>query len=70
MELDAQELLAVAKVYSNYNKNSFVRLSDITTISKFRIKRINKFDPSGQIQLSSKQMADISDKLMELYISK
>ena len=70
LEQDAQELLAVAKVYSNYNKNSFVRLSDITTISKFRIKRINKFDPSGQIQLSSKQMADISDKLMELYISK
>lgn len=70
LKQDMQELLEVAKVYSNFNKNSFVRLSDITTISKFRIKRINKFDPSGQIRLSSKQMADISDKLMELYISK
>lgn len=70
LKQDMQELLEVAKVYSNFNKSSFVRLSDITTISKFRIKRINKFDPSGQIRLSSKQMADISDKLMELYISK
>lgn len=66
---DRQKLFKVAEIYANFNKNSFVRLSDITTVSKFRIKRINKFDPSGKIRLSGQQMAAISNELMKLYIS-
>ena len=61
-------LIKVAYIYSKYNKNTFVRLSDITTISKFRIQRINKFDPSGKIRLSEQQMREISNELMKLYI--
>lgn len=61
-------LAKVAFIYSKYNKNTFVRLSDITTISKFRIQRINKFDPSGKIRLSEQQMREISNELMKLYI--
>lgn len=44
--LDVALIKKVLNTYKNYNKNSFVRLTDITTISKFRIQRINKYDPS------------------------
>lgn len=70
-ELD-QEIAQYDKVfniYKNYNKNSFVRMSDITTISKFRIKKINRFDPSGNIQLTGEQMSSISDELKRLYLT-
>ncbi|WP_424349633.1 type II toxin-antitoxin system PemK/MazF family toxin [Latilactobacillus sp. 5-91] len=65
-ELD--QLAYVVDIYKEFDKASYVRTSDITTISKFRIKRINKYDPSGKIQLNSVQMTEISNKLMELYI--
>lgn len=64
------DLKKIIDIYSHYNKNSFVRLTDITTISKFRIKRINKFDPSGRIKLSEQQMESISQELMSLFITK
>lgn len=66
-ELD--QLQKVISIYQKYNKNSYVRLSDITTVSKLRIERINKFDPSGKIRLTTEQMKGISDQLMKLYIS-
>lgn len=67
--IDQKKLQKVVSVYKKYNKNTFARIEDITTISKLRIRQINDFDPSGNIQLSSDQMKAISDKIMELYIS-
>lgn len=67
---ELEKLRKVISIYSNYNKNSFARLTDITTISKFRIKRINKFDPSGKIRLSEQQMQSISKELMNLFITR
>lgn len=64
------KLQKVTDMYQTYNKNSFVRLTDITTISKLRIHKINNYDPSGNICLTSQQMKAISDELMKLYISK
>lgn len=64
-----KRLEKVTNIYIKYNKNTFVRIEDITTISKLRIHKINEFDPSGRIRLSSEQMKSISDKLMQLYIS-
>lgn len=66
---EIDQLEKVVSIYQKYNKNSYVRLSDITTISKLRIERINKFDPSGKIRLTSEQMKGISNQLMKLYIS-
>lgn len=68
-ENEVNQLLKVFSIYKKYNKNSYVRLSDITTISKLRIERINKFDPSGKIRLTDEQMKGINDQLMRLYIS-
>lgn len=67
---DFQDLKKVVNIFSSYNKNSYVRVSDITTISKLRIERINKYDPSGKIRLSSQQMALISQELLKLYLNK
>lgn len=67
---EIQSLLRVINIYSRYNKNTYARLSDITTVSKLRISRINKYDPSGKIKLNSQQMKSISDELMNLYITK
>lgn len=64
------QMSKVRSIYDNYNKNSFIRLSDITTISKFRIKRVNRYDPSGKNRLTNEQMSSISDELMKLYITK
>lgn len=66
---DIKKLEVVTETYSNFNKNSYVRLNDITTVSKLKIRKINKFDPSGSIRLSSEQMKQISEELMKLYIS-
>ena len=44
-------------------------IDDKITDSKLRIHKINDFDPSGKIRLSSEQMKSISNKLMQLYIS-
>lgn len=65
-----QELKQVVKTYSEFNKDSYVRINDITTISKLRIKRINKYDPSGKIKLTEQQMQDISLALSKLYLDK
>lgn len=66
---DINKLGKVVSIYKKYNKNTFVRIEDITTISKLRIRQINEFDPSGHIQLSSEQMRAISNEIMKLYIS-
>ena len=66
---DIDKLGKVVSIYKKYNKNTFVRIEDITTISKLRIRQINEFDPSGHIQLSSEQMRAISNEIMKLYIS-
>lgn len=67
---DIEELEKVFEIYKSYNKNSFVRLSDITTISKLRITKINKFDISGKIRLTENQMKEISTELAKLYLNK
>lgn len=60
----------VKNVYMRFNKESYVRLSDITTISKLRINRINKYDPSGQIRLTQEQMKKIDIELSKLFLDK
>lgn len=69
LQKDFNDLMKVLDTYGAYDKNSYIRLSDITTISKLRIERLNKYDPSGRIRLSSQQMALISHELMKLYLN-
>ncbi|KRL62760.1 hypothetical protein FC23_GL001231 [Lactobacillus psittaci DSM 15354] len=67
---DINQISKVAYIYQDFNKSSYVRLTDITTISKLRITKINKFDPSGKIKLTEKQMKDLSLEIAKLYLDK
>lgn len=50
--------------YQNLNKETYAMVENITTISKFRIKKpINKFDPIGKIRVS-----DMTLNIMDLFI--
>lgn len=69
LKKDINRLERVNEVYDRYNKSSYVRLNDITTISKYRLRYINKYDPSGKILLTSQQMSDISLSIQKLYLS-
>lgn len=66
---DLKKLIQVKTVYDRYNKQTYVRLNDITTISKYRLRYMNKYDPSGKIMLTSQQMSDISTLIQKLYLS-
>lgn len=69
-EKEIDELNHVIATYKDFNKNSYVRINDITTISKLRINRLNKFDPSGKIKLSQKQMKEISLEISKSFLDK
>lgn len=60
-----QKLNKVKETYTNkYRNNTYVDLSQITTISKFRImSRINEFDPMGSIQVKDYILKQIRDEL-------
>ncbi|MCO6018232.1 hypothetical protein CKN86_02410 [Carnobacterium divergens] len=70
LKKNKKSILKVIDIYSKYNNESFVRISDIKTISKYRINKINKFDPSGKIKLSNEIMNKISTELIKLYASR
>lgn len=51
----------VLKQYNKYDKKSFVAFKNIQTISKLRVKKINRFDPSGSIQIAKSTFEDIRE---------
>ncbi|MCL0312844.1 type II toxin-antitoxin system PemK/MazF family toxin [Apilactobacillus sp. TMW 2.2459] len=57
----------VHKYASSYCKKSYIKVSDITTISKSRLKRINEYDPVGKIRVSNELMDKIDKKIVDLY---
>lgn len=54
--------------YSNYAKNSYASLNQITTISKNKIMRPkNKYDIVGRAKCNSKTMQIISKEIIKKY---
>lgn len=53
--------------YNNYNKETFIKIADITTVSKARLKRINEYDPIGKIKVSDDILNQIDQKIIEFY---
>lgn len=56
--------LEVLKQYKKYDKKSYVVYGEIRSISKLRVKKINRFDPSGTIQISEPSYDLIKDKII------
>ena len=66
---DFEEIKEIIKTYKRFNKVSFAKCLDIRTISKNRIKILNKFDPCGKIKVSSETLNKIDQKMIENFTS-
>ncbi|MGL5898329.1 MAG: hypothetical protein ACRCZW_01455 [Lactobacillaceae bacterium] len=53
----------VFTAYTRYNKKTYAKIEDITTISKMRTQRINKFDPIGDIRVSNEVLNKIENEI-------
>lgn len=58
------QLNAVISMYSRFDKISYAKCLDIRTISKDRIKKINSYDPVGNIFVSSETLTKIDNMLI------
>lgn len=54
----------VLEQYSKFNKKSYVVYGEIRSISKLRVKKINRFDPSGKIRISQPSFEIIKNKII------
>lgn len=64
---DLGKYTKVYKSYKKYSVDSFAMPLNIQSISKKRIKRINKFDPSGEIKAPEAVMAKLDASLLSSY---
>ncbi len=62
---DTQLIKQIIDMYKRYNKKTYARVEDITTISKNRIRRINYYDPIGKIRVSSETLDRIEKSLKD-----
>ena len=62
---DFNLLKNVFDMYKKYNKKTYARVQDLTTISKTRIRKINYYDPIGKIRASSETLDRIEKALQD-----
>lgn len=55
--------------YEKYNKTSYAKCLDITTISKKRILFLNEYDPCGKIKVSNETLDKIDETIKEWFIN-
>lgn len=56
--------------YERFNKTSYVKIDNVTTVSKLKIKLpINEFDPIGSTIISEYYMKNIEIELMKYLMS-
>ncbi len=64
---DQGMLEKIIQKYSVYSKDSYLCTKNLTTISKERIIKINKFDPSGKIKVSGDTLDVIDKSIVSLF---
>ncbi|UXR79014.1 MULTISPECIES: type II toxin-antitoxin system PemK/MazF family toxin [unclassified Staphylococcus] len=67
---DREDISKVFAKYSKYNKQTFVCYKAIQNISKLRVRKINKFDPSGTIKVDNNTLDKLDTKIIEEYTNK
>ncbi|EGO9233229.1 type II toxin-antitoxin system PemK/MazF family toxin [Enterococcus faecalis] len=65
LEETIEEHKKVFTIYQKYTKDCFAMPSNIQTISKMRIKKINKYDPSGKMKVNATIMSALDDALLK-----
>ncbi|MGB3161533.1 MAG: type II toxin-antitoxin system PemK/MazF family toxin [Carnobacterium sp.] len=64
-DLEAYRKVFIA--YQKYTKESYVMPLNIQSISKYRIKKINKFDPSSRIKAPADVMLNIDSSIIKSF---
>lgn len=59
----------VINFYEKYNKISYAKCLDITTISKKRVFFLNEYDPCGKIKVSNETLDKIDETIKEWFIN-
>ncbi|WP_367377479.1 type II toxin-antitoxin system PemK/MazF family toxin [Enterococcus gilvus] len=66
--IEIRQSRKVFDTYKKYTKESYVMPSNIQSISKHRIKRLNKYDPIGNIKVPAGVLDNIDASLQERFI--
>lgn len=64
---EKQEIEKVYLRYSKFDKNTYACYQSIQTISKLKIRRLNKYDPSGKMKVDNATLDEIDRKIVEYY---
>src|SRR5699024_7349629 len=64
---DKEEIERIHMIYSKFDKNTYACYQSIQTISKLKIRRINKYDPSGSMKVDNATLQEIDTKIVEYY---
>ncbi|TGE44121.1 hypothetical protein C6P25_04170 [Weissella confusa] len=62
---EVNEITKLLEKLDRYNNDSFVDVSNITTISKLRVKKITRYTITGNISLSKESMQKIKKSLLK-----
>lgn len=65
-----QLLKEVSEMYDRYGKTTYAKIEDITTISKMRIRKINIFDPVGDMIVSDIVLDKIEQEIKICFFKK
>lgn len=64
---DKEDIEKVHMIYSKFDKNTYACYQSIQPASKLKIRRINKYDPSGKMKVDNETLNKIDAKIMEYY---
>ncbi|HDG5853375.1 TPA: growth inhibitor PemK, partial [Staphylococcus aureus] len=51
--------------YSKYDKQTFACYKSLHSISKLKVRRINKYDPSGKMKVDNSTLEKLDKKILE-----
>ena len=63
----SEDFTFVLSKYRGYNRVTYAKVLDITTISKARLRKINHYDPIGEIIADSSTIDEIDNELKALF---
>lgn len=64
---EKDEIEKVYLKYSKFDKNTYACYQSVQTISKLKIRRINKYDPSGAMKVDNATLDLIDAKIVDYY---
>lgn len=63
-----KQYIAAYNTYSRYDKTTYAKVLDITTVSKARLRKLNYYDPIGKIRVSDDVLNIIDREIKLLFL--